>query len=110
MMKLLLICIALFTVMSCSGSIPEPTPVQVEWANHQWQNTTAETLRNGRSLYITKCSGCHSVIVPASLSSEKWLEVLPEMSKKSKLLPEESELVKKYLLTMSKQSNFSVKK
>ena len=103
--KSIFFCVVFFAMMSCSGSIPEPTPAQIDWANSTWQNTTAETLQRGRTLYITKCSGCHSVITPTSVSSDKWLEILPGMFKKSKVESAESELIKKYLLTVTKQSN-----
>ncbi|MDP4197692.1 MAG: cytochrome c [Bacteroidota bacterium] len=105
MMKFYLsICIlnALFLV-SCSGSLPEPTSEQVQWASNKWSGISISELSEGRNLYIDKCSGCHSLKDPSDYTEEEWGTVLKKMSRKAKLTDAEYEKISHYISTMSKR-------
>ena len=88
---------------SCSGSIHEPASGDIQRASQRWPEVNAGTLRQGRQLYIAKCSGCHSVKAPSRYSEAEWDSVMTPMGKKAKLGNEEYEKILHYVLTMSKK-------
>ena len=47
----------------------------------------------GRTLYASKCSGCHNYYDPLSFTSAKWDSILIPMQKKAKLTDEERESI-----------------
>ncbi len=58
-------------------------------------------LRDGRRLYINKCSGCHSLIPVDRFDDAKWTAEVDEMIKLSKvrLTKEDRDLILRYLTT-----------
>lgn len=95
-----LIVIAMF---SCSGSLPDPTPDQIEWASKRWPQTDMSTLQSGKRIYTDKCSGCHGVKNPAHYTAIQWESIMVKMGKKAKLKTEEFEVISRYLITLSKK-------
>ena len=53
--------------------------------------------REGVVLYEKKCGGCHRLYAPAEISPAKWEVRLPEMAKRAKLTPGETEVIRKYI-------------
>jgi len=63
----------------------------------------------GREIYIGKCTKCHSAEPVRNHSLADWKEdIMPEMSKKTKLSPEEEADVLAYI-TAASQSHFAPK-
>jgi hypothetical protein len=60
-------------------------------------NTSIDELREGRTAYINKCGGCHSLIVPEKYSSKEWKEWVDRMDSKVKITETEKERILKYL-------------
>jgi hypothetical protein len=60
---------------------------------------TAQELKEGRKLYIAKCARCHKFYDPAKYSDTDWNKWMEKMSKKSKLKPDQKELLSRYLNT-----------
>ena len=58
-----------------------------------------DALRAGRSLYVNKCSGCHSLIAPDRHSDVEWRQEVDEMvaRKKIRLGPGDKESLLRYL-------------
>ena len=54
---------------------------------------------NGRArkLYVTKCAKCHRFYDPAKYSDEEWKLWMGKMSKKSKLKPEQEQMLSRYI-------------
>src|SRR5437667_6761367 len=50
-----------------------------------------------RKLYVAKCAKCHKFYDPAKYSGEEWQKWMAKMSKKSKLTPEQSEVLARYI-------------
>jgi hypothetical protein len=50
-----------------------------------------------RKLYVAKCAKCHKFYDPAKYSDEEWQKWMAKMSKKSKLTPEQSEVLARYI-------------
>ena len=90
-------------LLSCSGSIPEPTITQVERASQRWPGTNSETLAQGRQIYVTKCSGCHSVKVPSRYSEVQWDTLMRTMGTQAKLNKDEYEKILHYVFMTSKE-------
>lgn len=93
---------ALF-VISCSGSIPEPTQDQVQWASIRWPGTDFKELSEGRELYISKCSGCHGLKDPSNYTEKEWEPLLRKMGKKAKLDDSQYEKIHHYVTALSKR-------
>src|SRR5206468_6632914 len=51
----------------------------------------------GRKLYVAKCAKCHKFYDPAKYSDAEWHKWMAKMSKKSKLTPEQSDLLSRYI-------------
>jgi hypothetical protein len=51
----------------------------------------------GRKLYVTKCAKCHKFYDPAKYSDEAWKLWMSKMSKKSKLTPEQEQILSRYI-------------
>ena len=50
-----------------------------------------------RKLYIAKCAKCHKFYDPAIYSDSEWQMWMVKMGKKSKLTPEQTELLSNYI-------------
>src|SRR2546422_11135295 len=50
-----------------------------------------------RKLYVAKCAKCHKLYDPAKYNDEDWHNWMVKMSKKSKLTPEQSEMLSRYI-------------
>ena len=66
----------------------------------------------GRKIYIAKCAKCHELYDPKAYNNTEWADWMKKMGKKSKLKPEQSELLFRYTETLrrpvsppAKQSN-----
>ncbi len=50
-----------------------------------------------RRLYIAKCAKCHKFYDPAKYSDAEWHKWMLKMSRKSKLTPEQEEMLSRYI-------------
>ncbi len=57
----------------------------------------ADETSAARKLYVAKCAKCHKFYDPAKYSDEEWHKWMAKMSKKSKLTPEQSEMLSRYI-------------
>ena len=86
---------------SCAGTVPLSGRAHVQWAEKKWNGTSLGDLAKGRQLYITRCSGCHSLSAPDRYSEREWKDILTRMAPKAKVGHEDEELIMKYLVTQS---------
>jgi hypothetical protein len=101
-MRLLVPSFLLTSFVACAATqVPVPTPQQAESAAQRWPGTTSEDLVAGRTLYVDRCSGCHTLPLPDSKSAEAWPKVIDEMADRSKLTKDERTRVLRYLVTVS---------
>ncbi len=87
---------------SCATSIPRSDSAHQAWAEKKW-NTVH--LDEGRSLYVTNCSGCHSLHSPLEHSQTEWTKLFDEMASKAHMTPSDSVSVLAYLVTFSKDTD-----
>ena len=57
-----------------------------------------EEIRLARDLYVAKCAKCHRFYHPADYPEAEWTSWMKKMSRKSKLKPDEEELLSRYLV------------
>ena len=85
-----------------SSSVSAPTAKSTETAVQSAPVTaatvkdvvTVKEMEDGKKLYVTHCTSCHSMKAPFEYTAEQWNRILPNMSKKAKI-DEESQVIKK---------------
>jgi hypothetical protein len=80
-----------------AGFTPQEKQIQV--AQNRWPNTTAEELKNGHNIFVTKCVECHKNYEITGFSEKKWVHEIDDMSPKAKLSPEEKLQLTKHILS-----------
>jgi mono/diheme cytochrome c family protein len=60
---------------------------------------SAQSLRRGRQIYLTKCSKCHSIEPIDRYPVEEWRRILPEMAEETSLGVDELADLHGYILT-----------
>ena len=88
-------------VAACAPAIPAPTTADVARATSQRPQTTLAELEHGRSLYLSRCGGCHQPYAPAHVASTAWPAQVDAMAARARLAPDERELIVLFLVTMS---------
>ena len=94
----------LFGVLAgCGAALPEPDASQVEKLRVTDAEVTLESLEHGRSLYVERCAGCHTLKDPRSLTSEAWLRALRSMQVDEgvRLEPPDARDIERYLVATS---------
>lgn len=73
--------------------------LQMEIATTRWPGTITDELKEGQTIYTTKCNRCHKVFDISEFSEKKWLHEIDDMSPKAKLSAEEKLKLTKYILS-----------
>lgn len=76
-----------------------PSEKQIELAQKRWTNTTAEELKQGENIFVTKCTECHGSYEIAGFSEKKWLHEIDDMSPKANLTADEKLKLTKHILS-----------
>lgn len=77
---------ALAAVLALAGcGVPRVTPELVAIAQQRDPAASAERLEAARTLYVARCSSCHSLNLPRDYDEREWGEWLPKMGRKAKL-------------------------
>lgn len=85
---------------ACGGSpFPEPVAADTARATPLFPDVTLAELRQGRSLYLSRCGGCHALKRPQELPPEQWRVEVDEMRSKNgvKLSDAEAQAIVRYL-------------
>lgn len=67
------------------------------WAASESGIRTSNEVQAAHKLYVTKCAKCHKLYPPAKYSDKDWQKWMDKMSRKSKLRPEEKEMLERYI-------------
>ncbi len=68
------------------------------------KNCPVAKLEQGRGLYVGKCTKCHGAESIRDYEQTEWTgDILPTMSKKARLTPQEAEALRSYVLTVCSQ-------
>jgi mono/diheme cytochrome c family protein len=84
--------------LACAGALPPVTPALVERAVSRWPDSSEASLKRGRRLFVDRCSGCHSLVLPREHGEEEWSDYVDAMSERARLTRQEAELVLRYLV------------
>jgi len=97
--RLLVLTLALAALAGCTTWIPEPDALMAGGDEGRLSE-----LRQGRELYVNKCSGCHALIPVDRFDGARWTTEVAEMAKlnKVRLSAEDQTLLLQYLGTASR--------
>jgi hypothetical protein len=87
---------------SAAGAAPStfiPASPQIAAAEKRWPGTNTLDLREGHTIFTTKCTRCHPAVEITTLSEKKWLHEIDEMSPKAELTADEKLRLTKYVLS-----------
>ena len=82
---------AIALTISCAPALYVPV------MNEVTSNPELADLKAGRQLYINKCGGCHTLILPEKHTAGQWAEWMTKMEHRAGATSAESELILKYL-------------
>ncbi len=82
---------------------PSPAPftaavIRAGAANH----SNEDTLRAGRTLFVSRCIECHTLPVVSRHSASTWPDVVEWMAKRADLKPAEREAIVAYVVAVRK--------
>lgn len=87
------------TPVTAAGPSKSPGEIQKEIVEARWPGTLEEELKEGQTIYTTKCTRCHKAYDITEFGEKKWLHEIDDMSPKAKLTAEEKLKLTKYVLS-----------
>src|SRR5438046_643621 len=78
----------LLAVSVLSATAAEPSNSRAE--------LTAREFSDARKIYVAKCAKCHELYEPKAYKETEWAEWMAKMGKKSKLKPDQAQLLVRY--------------
>jgi len=92
---------AAFVALGCAAALRHPTAADAQAVAARYPGTTAVDLERGRTLYVRRCAGCHTVPLPSVHTPAEWPEVLGEMAGRSRLTAQERADIERFLVALS---------
>ena len=86
---------------ACAASLRHPSPQDAVLLAPRWPGTTLEDLERGRSLYVRRCSGCHTLVLPGTHPPGEWPKLVDDMAAKARLRPGERDDVVRFLVAVA---------
>jgi mono/diheme cytochrome c family protein len=83
------------------GRILQPTPAQLARSQATWPDATPQTLDDGRTLFASRCTGCHVAPRAEVVPAIGWPGEVSKMAPRAHLTPEQIDLISRYLQTVS---------
>lgn len=88
----------------------QPTAADLVVAQQHIPGITLKELQDGYKIYVTNCSGCHSLHNPKEYTAGQWKPILSEMFEKAKMHDtKQNELVTSYLIAKSRADGDKIK-
>ena len=102
-MKLLHFCLIAGALAGCGAALPRPNASHVARLQARDPHVSLGDLERGRSLYVERCSSCHTLKEPRRHSTEEWILAMQKMEVEEgvKLEPSESRDIERYLVALS---------
>lgn len=79
------------------------TALYIPSVNQETSDVSLKDLNDGRTAYINKCGGCHTLFVPEKYTKNDWSLWVDRMEAKANITPTEKEVIVKYLSKGAKQ-------
>lgn len=86
---------------ACAAALRHAAPADVALLAPRWPGTTVADLERGRTLYVLRCSGCHTLLLPATRRPQEWPRLVDEMAEKARLKPGERDDVVRFLVAVA---------
>ncbi len=99
--RLAIVTLATALAAACAAALRHATPDDVTLVAPRWPGTTVDDLERGRRFYVRRCSGCHTLILPAAHAPDEWPALVDAMAEKARLKPGEREDVVRFLVAVS---------
>lgn len=87
------------TLAGCGVVIPRVTPELVTAAQQRDPALDAAALERVRTLYVDRCSSCHTLTDPRAYSAAEWPDWMHKMARKSKLSATDEQRMLTFVLT-----------
>lgn len=91
MKKTIGISMLLVLLIACTSALYIPTKENVS------PKADLEQLKEGRALYVNKCSSCHSLYLPEKYKKTQWRKWVDKMAPKAQISNAEKEKIYQYL-------------
>lgn len=88
---------------ACAGSraIPDPTAKHIEYAERYGYASTLPSLKNGRRLYVNRCSNCHTLHAPSAFTPLQWPTLVQDMANNAEINETQILDITRYLVAVS---------
>jgi mono/diheme cytochrome c family protein len=92
-------------LVGCQSTSHLPPPVTPQMAVRAGpkQHVALTTLREGRTLFVSRCIECHTLPSVAEHAAAQWPRLIDEMAGRANLKPAERNAVLAYILAAQKQ-------
>lgn len=95
--------VLLLALAACGGgAVPQPTDAHVAIARGQYPEVDRAMLERGRSLFVERCSGCHSLPKPSSHERARWPGLVAKMAARAKVDASGERAISAYLVSTSR--------
>lgn len=90
-------------VAACATAVVHPSARDASWASEKWPGTTVDDLEHGRTVFVSRCAGCHNLPRPDAKTADEWASVVGEMAAGARLSAADQDLVLRYLSATSER-------
>ncbi len=94
--------VVILGLAACAAALRHPTSQDALAASAEWPGTRVGDLARGRAIYVRRCSGCHTLVLPAAHHADEWPALVGVMAGKARLTPEQQTDVTRFLVTLSR--------
>lgn len=103
-LRIVTLCLALFIFMANFGCSVKTRSTSGVNSNESVPVTSSSSpdFSNSKKIYAQKCSGCHSLYLPAEYTVDEWEDVLPVMFVKAKADTTEQRIINDYIMNSIK--------
>lgn len=84
----------------CTTQLPSIEKQHITFAQDKWKDVDEIKLQKGRTLFVSRCSSCHSLPLPSSQKETEWEKILDHMKHRAKIDKMEIDLILKYIFTI----------
>lgn len=93
--------LALAGSIGCAAALRQPGVQDAQAAATRWPGTTLTDLERGRSLYVRRCSSCHTLHLPSERAAGEWPGLVEKMSRKARLTPEQQLDITRFVVALA---------
>jgi mono/diheme cytochrome c family protein len=100
--RLALAALAMAGATACAGALRHPTAEDARAVSSDWPDTSAQDLVRGRAVYVRRCSGCHTLVLPAAYPAKAWPSLVDAMAERARLSPQQKLDIQRLLVSLAR--------